>query len=134
MANGTILKSKIFRISLICAFFLIAGTFSKSAFGAEAAKDPKEKAKEVIMEHISDSHSWPVALPLVREKHIPLPVILYTDKGLETFSSDKLLPEGTIYNGAHYSYKLEGNKIKAVTASGEIDEAASKKLWDFSIT
>ena len=44
------------------------------------------------------------------------------------------MPEGTVYKGEKYSYKLEENKIKAVDASGNIDEAATKKLKDFSIT
>jgi len=134
MASGTILKSKIFNILLICAFFSLAAPFAKAATAEEPTKDPKERAKEVIMEHISDSHSWPVALPLMQEKHIPLPVILYSDKGLEVFSSDKIQEEGSVYAGVNYSYKLEGNKIKVVDASGKIDEAATKKVWDFSIT
>ena len=137
MANGSILNSNFFKISLICAFFLILGAFPKSAFSQESAsegKDKKFEPKDVIMEHISDSHSWPFTLPFVEEKHIPLPVILYTDKGLDIFSSGKLFPEGTVYNSGQYSYKLEANKIKVVDASGAIDEAASKKVWDFSIT
>ena len=137
MTNGSILNSKIFRFSLICAFFLIAGAFPKSAFSQENTSESKEKKfepKDVILEHISDSHAWPVAIPFVEEKFIPLPVILYTDKGLDVFSSGKLLPEGTVYNSGHNSYKLEANKIKIVDASGAIDEAASKKVLDFSIT
>ncbi|HVV55819.1 MAG TPA: F0F1 ATP synthase subunit A [Mucilaginibacter sp.] len=91
------------------------------------------------MEHIGDSHAWPIVLPLVKEKLIPLPVILYTDKGFEVFSSANLMPGDTtinkgIYQGAHYRYKLEGKNIDVVDASGKIDEAATKKVWDFSIT
>ncbi|HTD98751.1 MAG TPA: F0F1 ATP synthase subunit A [Mucilaginibacter sp.] len=137
MANGSILNLKTFRISLICAFFLIAGAFSQSAFSQEKASDNKEKkfdAKEVILEHIGDSHAWPFAFPFVEERHIPLPVILYTDKGLEVFSSGHLFPEGTVYSTANHSYKLEANKIKVVDASGKIDEEGSKKIVDLSIT
>lgn len=130
MASGSILNLKIFRISLICAFFLLAGSFAKSAFAQENTKDPKEKAKEAIMEHIGDSHSWPV----IGKTTLPLPVILYSDKGLEVFSSKKIEEEGSVYAGQNYSYKLEGNKVKVVDASGKIDETASKKVWDFSIT
>ena len=137
MVNGSILNLKLFRISVICAFFLILGMSPKSAFSQENASESKEKKfepKDVILEHISDSHSWPMALPFVEEKHIPLPVILCTDKGLDVFSSGKLMPEGAVYNSGKYSYKLEGNKIKVVDASGAIDQAGSKKVWDFSIT
>lgn len=86
----------------------------------------------VIMEHIGDSHSWPFVFPLVAEKPIPLPVILYTDKGMEVFSSAKITPEGTVYAGTNYSYKLEGTKVKIVDATGKIDENAT--VYDFSIT
>ncbi|MDF2431091.1 MAG: F-type H+-transporting ATPase subunit a [Mucilaginibacter sp.] len=126
------MNSKLFRISLISAFFLFAGLFSNPAFSQEKASEGKEKKfepKEVILEHIGDSHSWPV----FGEHTLPLPVILYTDKGIETFSSKKL-DEGKVYTGLYHSYKLDGKKIRAVDASGNIDEAASKKVLDFSIT
>src|ERR1700761_9287614 len=124
MKNGAILNSKILRTSLIYAFFLLAGIFPKSTFAAETTE--KFYPKAVILEHISDSHSWPFALPFVKEKFLPLPVILYTDKGLEVFSSGRLMPEGTVYAGNH-NYKLEAGKIIVVNAAGAVDEAASKK-------
>jgi F-type H+-transporting ATPase subunit a len=137
MTNGTILNSKIFTISLICAFFLILGGFPKSAFGQESAKDPKEVAKAAILEHISDSHSWPV----LGKTSIPLPVILYTDKGLEVFSSANIKeeevngePKEKVYQGEHYSYTLVHDKVKVVGSNGEVDPIATKKVWDFSIT
>jgi len=130
MASGSILNSKFFNILLICAFFLLAAPFSKAASAEDSTKDPKEKAKEAILEHIGDSHSWPV----LGKTTIGLPVILYTDKGLEVFSSKKIEEDGSVYAGANYSYKLEGNKVKVVDASGKVDDATSKKVWDFSIT
>jgi len=140
MINGSILNLKLFRFSLICAFFLLAGAFPKSAFSQQGTPESKEKKfepKDVILEHIGDSHSWPV----IGKTTLPLPVILYTDKGLEVFSSANIKEEeaggeqkGKIYQGAYYAYRVEGNKIKVVDASGATDEAASKKVWDFSIT
>jgi F-type H+-transporting ATPase subunit a len=132
MNNSSILNLKLFRISLTCAFFLIAGLFPISAFSQEKASDSPEKKfepKEIILEHIGDSHSWPVFNKLA----IPLPVILYTDKGLETFLSSKL-DNGSVYVGTHYSYKLEENKVKVVKSADVIDEGATKKVLDFSIT
>jgi len=133
MINGTILNLKIFKLSAICAFFLLTSLFSTTAFGQGKPADSTEKkfdAKATILEHIGDSHVWPV----VAEKYLPLPVIMYTDKGTDIFSSGKLMPEGAVYTANHYSYKLEGNKVKVVNASGAIDEEASKKVIDFSIT
>ncbi len=85
----------------------------------------KFNAGHLIMEHISDAHEW----HLWGNTHIPLPVILKTDKGLEVFSSSRLSHEA-VYNG----YKLEKNKIKAVDASGTVDEEASARIIDLSIT
>jgi F-type H+-transporting ATPase subunit a len=133
MDNSSILNLKIYRLLLISAFFLIAGLFPKSAFCSENTADSAKKpydAKATILEHIGDSHVWPV----IADKSLPLPIIVYTAKGLESFSSGKMMPEGTIYKGEKYSYKLEENKIKIVDASGAIDESATKKLLDFSIT
>jgi F-type H+-transporting ATPase subunit a len=140
MDNDSILNLKLFRFSLICAFFLLAGAFPKSAFSQESTSGGSEKKfdpKDVILEHIGDSHSWPV----VGKITLPLPVILFTDKGIELFSSAKIKeeevngePQRKTYQGAHYTYTAEKDKIKVVDSSGNIDEAASKKVWDFSIT
>jgi F-type H+-transporting ATPase subunit a len=129
------LNLKLFKISLICALFLAAIAFP--GLSQAQTDTTKTQAKEfdpqaTVMEHIGDSHAWPFAFPLVAEKFIPLPVILYTDKGMEFFSSGNLLPEGTIYKGAYYNYELVEKKIKAVDASGKVDENAS--VLDFSIT
>lgn len=140
MINGSILNLKLFRFSLICAFFLLAGIFPKLSFGQDAASESKEKKfdpKEIILEHIGDSHSWPV----IGKTTIPLPVILFTDKGLEVFSSARVKEEevngelqGKTYQGAYYTYTAVKDKIKIVDASGQIDEAATKKVFDLSIT
>jgi F-type H+-transporting ATPase subunit a len=133
MDKSSILNLKLFRLSCICAFFLTVGLFSGSAFGQETTAKEGEKKfepKAVILEHIGDSHVWPV----FGKTELPLPVILYTDKGIETFSSANLMPEGAVYKGAHYNYRLEENKIVAVDAAGGLDKAATKHVIDFSIT
>jgi F-type H+-transporting ATPase subunit a len=137
MYNGSIFKSKNFTLIIIFCFFLAVFAIPSQVFSQEKAAESIEKKfepKEIILEHISDSHTWPFALPLVKESHLPLPVILYTDKGIETFSSGKLMPAGTVYAGVNHSYKLEGEKIKVVDAAGVIDVQATKKVLDFSIT
>jgi len=68
------------------------------------------------------------------KSYLPLPIILYTDKGLETFSSAHLQPQGTVYAGKYYSYMLVNNKIKVTDTNGKIDEVNNKKVLDFSIT
>ncbi len=98
----------------------------------EKAAGGKFNVTETILEHIKDDHSW----HLWGHTSISLPVILYTDKGLEVFSSAKLVDEHhepVTYQG-NYNYRLVNNKIKAVDAENTVDEAASKHVWDFSIT
>jgi F-type H+-transporting ATPase subunit a len=140
MYNSSILNSKIFKTFLISALFLLLGVMPTLSFSQENAKKEESKPfdpKEVVFEHIGDSHFWPVSFPLMGEHFISLPVILYTDKGLETFWSGSLLKEegkeeGPAYKGTHYTYKLEENKIVAVNEAGEVDKSA--KIYDFSIT
>ncbi|MFC3199194.1 F0F1 ATP synthase subunit A [Parapedobacter deserti] len=85
----------------------------------------------VIMEHISDAHDW----HLWGHTSIPLPVILYTDKGLEFFLSSVFHHGEHDHQGKYYTYRLvDKKKIMAVNALGEVDEEASKRVWDFSIT
>src|SRR5665213_830740 len=102
MANGSILKSKIFNISAICAFFLLIGAIPLRAFSQEkapAAKEEKFDAGKTAMEHIADKHEW----HLIGDAVVPLPVLLYTDKGFEAFWSSKLQPQGTVYKGKYYN-------------------------------
>jgi F-type H+-transporting ATPase subunit a len=109
------------------------GAFPSSAFAQETKSEGTEKKfdpKETILEHIADKHEW----HLFGKSFIPLPVILYTDKGIEVFSSQNLQPAGQVYKGTNYNYILENNKIKVVDDAGKFDEAANKKVWDFSIT
>lgn len=96
---------------------------------AKGHGEEKFEPTKVIMEHIADSHMW----HLWGHTSLPLPVILYTDKGLEMFSS------GHFHHGEHdyagkNTYRLVEDKIKVVGADGSIDEAASKAVLDFSIT
>lgn len=92
--------------------------------------EEKFEPTKIIMEHIADSHGW----HLWGHTSISLPIILYTDKGLDIFSSGEFHHGEADYKGKAYTYRLEENKIKVVSADGKIDEAASKKILDFSIT
>lgn len=141
MYNGSILNSKKIKLSLFCAFFVMLAAFPSISFSQEKAAGAAEKEfdpKGVIFEHIGDSHSW----HMFGKSKLPLPVILYTDKGLEVFSSSKIREEENaetgevsraIYKG-RYNYTSEHDKIKVVDETGKIDEAATAKVWDFSIT
>ena len=98
-----------------------------------AAHEPEAfNVTETILDHIKDDHSW----HLWGHTSLPLPVILYTPKGFEFFSSAKFMNEHheeIMYKGNFY-YKIIEGKIKIVDATEAVDVEASKGLWDFSIT
>ena len=107
-----------------------------TAHDAHAAGDEKFNTSEVIMEHIADAHDW----HLWGHTSVHLPVILYTDKGFEFFSSGKFDHGHATHQGTHYNYRIVKNpgeqkeNIKVVDASGNIDETASASIIDLSIT
>lgn len=97
-----------------------------------AKKDGGFNVTETILEHIKDDHSW----HLWGHTSIALPVILYSDKGLEFFSSKNLVNEHhepVVYSG-NYAYKLFEGKLKVANSDGSLNSELSKKVWDFSIT
>lgn len=132
---------------LVLAFSLCAILFSTALFANDSTENhspekhaPAHETKaegdfnvtETILEHIKDDHSW----HLWGHTSLPLPVILYTDKGLEFFSSSKLVDEHhqpVAYNG-NYNYKLFEGKLKVANTDGSLNVEESKKVWDFSIT
>lgn len=111
----------------------VAATPESAAEGTLSHENAHEKEKfnagELIMEHISDAHDW----HLWGHTAIPLPVILYSDKGLDVFSSAQFEHGHAVYHGK-YDYKLEKGHIKVVDTAGYEDEAATAKLYDISIT
>ena len=140
--------TKRFKLLLTAAFSLFCILFSNVAFSNEdttthsASTEIHDTAKhheeaefnvaETIMEHIQDDYSW----HLFGHTSISLPVIIYSDKGLDIFSSKNLLNEHhqpVVYN-SKYSYKLFEGKLRVAKADGSLDEEATAKIWDFSIT
>jgi F-type H+-transporting ATPase subunit a len=110
-------------------------TETASTAHAEGSHDEGFDPGHMITEHISDSHDW----HLWGHTHIPLPVIIYTSKGVEVFSSSNFRNHETHglqdYKGSNgIIYRLEDEKVKIVSDSGAIDELASSALIDFSIT
>jgi len=107
-----------------------------SSTNSDSLKDKEEgfNAGHMIMEHIGDSHQWHLWGDHGNAKHIPLPVILWTDKGLEVFMSSNIEHHEDIYSGTHYSYKLHDEHIEICDQFGNVNEEATGKMLDFSIT
>jgi F-type H+-transporting ATPase subunit a len=124
----------------VCICFFYNSSFAQEtprheATATEAPDHKKEEKFDVastILEHIRDDHSW----HLWGHHSVPLPVILKTDKGFEVFSGARLVNEHhepVVYNG-NYPYKSFEGKIKIVNEDGTVNEEASKKVLDVSIT
>ncbi len=114
-------------LTLTLAFFIgMTAVFAEPETKKEGGEE-KFNAGELIIDHISDSHDWHIAGDL----HVPLPIILYVEgSGLKLFSSSNLEQGKAIYEG----YTLRENHIVAVSADGKINEEATAKIWDISIT
>jgi F-type H+-transporting ATPase subunit a len=116
-----------------------AATVGETSIAAvEAHGDAKSEshafdAGHMIMEHISDAHDW----HLWGHTHVALPVILYTDKGFDVFSSNNFRDHAghglKDYTGKFNTYRLVDEEVKVIS-NGEIDETASSELLDVSIT
>ncbi len=163
MLFSHILNSKKIRLSAIPALFLTFFIFRAFASGESNASDAFAKVRHntsdttfennfetgaavnehadgqgeekfdpttAIMEHIADSHDW----HLWGHTSIHLPVILFTDKGAEFFSSGKFEHGEKTYQGKYYTYGLLEDKIYAVDSAGAIDKEASAHVYDFSVT
>lgn len=124
----------------VCICFSYNSSFAQETphHGATATEAPDHKKEEkfdvasTILEHIRDDHSW----HLWGHHSVSLPVILKTDKGFEVFSGARLVNEHhepVVYNG-NYPYKSFEGKIKIVNEDGTVNEEASKKVLDVSIT
>ncbi len=132
------------RFSLILAFLLPAGLLcaadpdndtlraSSSHVEKVAGKEGKFNAGELILDHIGDSHEWHIAGQGEHTVAIPLPVILYSKRGLSIFLSSHL-EDGS--KGFKFEKKADGtHKMIALDASGNEDEEVSASIYDLSIT
>jgi F-type H+-transporting ATPase subunit a len=108
-----------------------AGAETHATEAAGEHHEEKFNAGKMIMEHILDSHDW----HLYGEHHeavaIPLPIILYTDKGLDVFLSSEF-HHGEAVVKKNYNYALINNHIVAVDETGaKLDNVS---VYDFSLT
>jgi F-type H+-transporting ATPase subunit a len=102
------------------------------------AEESHEKAGfdagKMILEHVADSHDWHMWGEHEHAVSIPLPIIIYSDKGLDIFSSSNFHHGHDAFQGK-YNYRLhEGSVVVFDELTGSVDEEATAKLTDFSIT
>lgn len=126
-------------VGVLASFLLLNSSVVKAQHGGETTTDSTKahnveefNITETIMDHVKDSYGW----HLWGHTLVSLPVILYTDKGLEVFSSSKLINEHhepLAYAGKNtYKVNKESGKVQILNADGSANHKA--KLVDISIT
>ena len=126
-------------VGVLAGFLLLNSSAVKAQHGGETTTDTTKahnveefNITETIMDHVKDSYGW----HLWGHTSVNLPVILYTDKGLEVFSSSKLINEHhepVAYAGKNaYKVNKESGKVHILNADGTATHKA--KLFDISIT
>ncbi len=147
-----------FSRNIVKISFILVLLFNISSLayaGGGDKKDEKFNPGEMIMHHIKDSHEW--HLITLGETHvaIPLPIILYTNNGLDVFFSHDLFSakkgehkeehkESGHKEGehkeeekkdAHHEFQvLERGKNVYHFSHDKITMADGTPVWDFSIT
>lgn len=113
---------------LTIALFLFSG-FSFAQDHTEKEAEGKFNPGDLIIEHVSDNHSYHLFDWKGHAVAIPLPVIVYSEgKGVSVFSSARFEHGEAAYEG----YRLEDNKIVAANEDGSVNEEV--KVLDFSMT
>jgi len=106
-------------------FFLSVSSLKVSARSSEGETEEKFSPSDMIMHHIKDTHEFHIWGELA----LPLPIILYTDHGLDFFMSGGFYHgDGTITTSKG-SYVMNHEKIYYAGEDGH-----SAKPLDFSIT
>jgi len=109
-------------------FALISFTLSLVAMpgGEPSSKDGVYNPVPTIMHHIADAHEWHLWGEGDNSFSIPLPVILYTDQGLDIFMSSE-------FNHGK-SKVVKGNRVYSIDSHSHIVEEGGTKIIDISIT
>ncbi len=112
----------------VILFFIAAPVLIANANSSEEGTDEKFSPSEMIMHHIKDTHEFHIWGELA----MPLPIILWTDHGIDVFMSGGLYHgDGTVTTDKG-SYVMHHEKIQYAGAHSEDGHAAAP--LDFSIT
>lgn len=98
---------------------------------AGQANEPEGEAynaTEFIIHHILDDYGWHLFTYQGHHFTIPLPVILYTDEGLFTFSSAEFHHADGIVSRGTYQFQIEHGHIKDVNGKAVLDFSITKNV------
>lgn len=145
----TVLKTinhNVIRGLIFGAFFLLV---FNSTFAASPSKDSKEEfnVTDMIMHHIKDAHDFHIMDWNGHAVSVPLPIILWTDKGLVTFMSSEFHHDDTgsvivekgdqrfvKYHEEIYYAAEERNAEGSYVSMGSDNHPMNATPLDFSIT
>lgn len=117
---------------------VIVGVSSLNSLYASDAKEDGEEfnATEMIMHHISDSHEFHIIGEGESSVSLPLPVILYTENGLDIFMSSKFHHGEEVVTTDKGSYELIHDKVyyAGTYEAREDGHGHGEMPLDFSIT
>ncbi|MCC7303678.1 MAG: F0F1 ATP synthase subunit A [Bacteroidia bacterium] len=141
---NTVLNSRIFIVLafLGLSFSAFAGDPDHHSVSADTGSGAPSAAGHgsdkldvgaMILHHVLDAHEWHLWGEGEHSVSVPLPVILWTDKGLDVFLSSAF-HHGTATVEKKYAYRIEHEHIYIVDETGLKDERASATLIDLSVT
>lgn len=117
---------------LLCAFLVIFAVLPLLAAGEKEAPN----VKEVVLEHIGDSHEWHITDIGNKSIVIPLPVIVNSSTGFHVFSSSRFAhePDAKGYRQGPYSLALatQGDNTGKIVELGA--DGTETVPFDISIT
>ncbi|HEX8547680.1 MAG TPA: F0F1 ATP synthase subunit A, partial [Cytophagaceae bacterium] len=123
------------KYSLLAFLFVSQVAFCQEHTIEEGIEEEESfNAGELITHHIGDAHEWHFATVGHHHYSIPLPIILYSDRGLEIFSSSKLS-----HGEDHLGYQLDKHGNLQTTELGRYIYGLAHKgegspVYDLSIT
>jgi F-type H+-transporting ATPase subunit a len=122
-------------------FFLIFSSLNTNASGSETHESKKFAPGKFIIDHVIDSYGWHITTFKGHSISIPLPVILWDNGKLITFSSSKFHHGNSAYKGYALGFTKEtnGNIVKLKeNVSGHFeknpDMISEASFYDISIT
>ncbi len=150
-----IFNSKKVLVAIFCTFFALTSfakaeehTSESGVAGAESmTSEEEEDITKIILHHISDAHEWNFWGHGEHKVSLPLPVILWTYKGMVTFMSNKhdgdekateVFEENGIqlvnFHGKYYYPSETKNEEGNYVALDENHVPTNAKPFDISIT
>lgn len=150
-----IFNSKKVLVAIFCTFFALTSftkaeehTSESGVAGAESmTSEEEEDITKIILHHISDAHEWHFWGHGEHKVSLPLPVILWTDKGIVTFMSNKhdgdekateVFEENGLqlvnFHGKYYYPSETKNEEGNYVALDENHVPTNAKPFDISIT